>query len=200
MSTIAFIGLGIMGAPMAGHLIDAGHDVVGYNRSRPAVDRLVERGGRAAGSVADAVRDAEIVITMVPDSPDVEDVALGEDGIYAAAKPGTCIIASKTVIKGEITGDEDVIVEGNVEGQIRITRDLRVGANGVVKATVEAQSIIVSGELVGDCQASVRVEIQATGRLTGNIRAPKIVIAEGAMFRGNSDMSARKDDKKVAAL
>ncbi len=118
----------------------------------------------------------------------------------AAAKPGTCTIASKTVIKGEITGDEDVIVEGNVEGQIRITRDLRVGANGVVKATVEAQSIIVSGELVGDCQASVRVEIQATGRLTGNIRAPKIVIAEGAMFRGNSDMSARKDDKKVAAL
>ncbi len=118
----------------------------------------------------------------------------------AAAKPGICTIASKTVIKGEITGDEDVIVEGNVEGQIRITRDLRVGANGVVKATVEAQSIIVSGELVGDCQASVRVEIQATGRLTGNIRAPKIVIAEGAMFRGNSDMSARKDDKKVAAL
>ena len=117
-----------------------------------------------------------------------------------ASKPGTCTIASKTVIKGEITGDEDVIVEGNVEGQIRITRDLRVGANGVVKATVEAQSIIVSGELVGDCQASVRVEIQATGRLTGNIRAPKIVIAEGAMFRGNSDMSARKDDKKVAGL
>jgi cytoskeletal protein CcmA (bactofilin family) len=116
------------------------------------------------------------------------------------SKPGTCIIASKTVIKGEITGDEDVIVEGNVEGQIRITRDLRVGASGVVKATVEAQSIIVSGELVGDCQASVRVEIQATGRLTGNIRAPKIVIAEGAMFRGNSDMSARKDDKKVAGL
>jgi len=69
-----------------------------------------------------------------------------------------------------------------------------------VKATVDAQSIIVSGELIGDSQASVRVEIQATGRLTANIRAPKIVIAEGAMFRGNSDMSARKDDKKVAAL
>ena len=117
-----------------------------------------------------------------------------------ASKPGTCFIAAKTVIKGEITGDEDVVVEGNVEGQIRITRDLRVGAQGVVKATVEAQSIIVSGELIGDCLASSRVEIQSTGRLTGNIRAPKIVIAEGAMFRGNSDMSARKDDKKVAVL
>ena len=118
----------------------------------------------------------------------------------APSKPGTCVIAAKTVIKGEIMGDEDVVVEGNVEGQIKITRDLRVGANGVVKATVEAQSIIVSGEVIGDCQASVRVEIQSTGRLTGNIRAPKIVIAEGALFRGNSDMSARKDDKKVAGL
>ena len=135
-----------------------------------------------------------------PASPALAEKERGLPATAAAAKPGTCTIASKTVIKGEITGDEDVIVEGNVEGQIRITRDLRVGANGVVKATVEAQSIIVSGELVGDCQASVRVEIQATGRLTGNIRAPKIVIAEGAMFRGNSDMSARKDDKKVAAL
>ena len=117
-----------------------------------------------------------------------------------AAKPGTCVIAAKTVIKGEISGDEDVMVDGTVEGQIKITRDLRVGAAGVVRATVEAQSIIVSGELVGDCQASVRVEIQSTGRLTGNIRAPKIVIAEGALFRGNSDMSARKDDKKVSSL
>jgi cytoskeletal protein CcmA (bactofilin family) len=140
----------------------------------------------------------------VPARPAMSGPAEKERGAPAPAavvsKPGTCIIAAKTVIKGELTGDEDVIVEGNVDGQIRITRDLRVGANGVVKATVEAQSIIVSGELIGDCQASVRVEIQATGRLTGNIRAPKIVIAEGAMFRGNSDMSARKDDKKVAAL
>jgi cytoskeletal protein CcmA (bactofilin family) len=124
----------------------------------------------------------------------------GAASVPLPGKPGTCIIAAKTVIKGEITGDEDVVVDGTVEGQIRITRDVRVGAAGVVKATVEAQSIIVSGELIGDCQATVRVEIQSTGRLTGNIRAPKIVIAEGAMFRGNSDMSARKDDKKVAGL
>src|SRR5437762_2232859 len=103
--------------------------------------------------------------------------------VPASARAGTCLIAPKTVVKGEITGDEDVVVEGSVEGQIRITRDLRVGANGSVKATVEAQAIIVSGELIGDCTATSRVEIQSTGRLTGNIRAPKIVIAEGAMFR-----------------
>ena len=135
-----------------------------------------------------------------PANPPPAEKEKGASPAPAGPRPGTCVVAAKTVIKGEITGDEDIVVEGNVEGQIRITRDLRVGANGVVKATVEAQSIIVSGELVGDCQASARVEIQATGRLTGNIRAPKIVIAEGAMFRGNSDMSARKDDKKVAGL
>jgi cytoskeletal protein CcmA (bactofilin family) len=134
---------------------------------------------------------------VVPDKDGKGQAAAAAAG---APRPGTCVIAPKTVVKGEITGDEDIVVEGNVEGQIRISRDLRVGAGGVVKATVEANSIIVSGEVTGDCQANVRVEIQSTGRLTGNIRAPKIVIAEGAMFRGNSDMSARKDDKKVAAL
>jgi cytoskeletal protein CcmA (bactofilin family) len=62
-----------------------------------------------------------------------------------------------------------------------------------VKATVNAQSIVVAGELVGDCHASQRVQIEATGRLTGNIRSPRVVIIEGATFRGNSDMSPRKD-------
>jgi cytoskeletal protein CcmA (bactofilin family) len=114
----------------------------------------------------------------------------------ANSRPGTCVIGAKTTIKGEITGDEDVLVEGNVEGQVRVTRDLRVAPGGVVKANVEAQSLIVSGEIVGDCQATTRVEIQATGRVTGNIKAPKIVIAEGAMFRGNSDMTGRKDERK----
>jgi cytoskeletal protein CcmA (bactofilin family) len=116
---------------------------------------------------------------------------------------GNCLIGSKTTVKGEITGDEDILVEGVVEGQIRISRDLRVGPGGVVRANVEAQSVVVSGELLGDCQASQRVEIQATGRLTGNIRSPRVVIAEGATFKGNSDMSGRKDvvrkDEKAAA-
>ena len=120
----------------------------------------------------------------------------------AAAPPvarsvsSACVIGPKIKIVGELSGDEDVLLEGQLEGEIRITRDLRVGAGGVVKAKVAAQSIIVSGEIVGDCEASGRVELQSTGKLTGNIRAPKIVIAEGAMFRGNSDMSGKKDERK----
>ena len=109
---------------------------------------------------------------------------------------GACVIGPKTTIKGDITGDEDILVDGVIEGQIRISRDLRIGPGGVVKATVEAQSVVVSGELLGDCHALQRVEIQATGRLTGNIRALRVLIAEGATFKGNSDMSPRKDDRK----
>lgn len=110
--------------------------------------------------------------------------------------PSPCVIGSKTVIKGEILGDEDVLVEGTVEGQVKIARDLRIAPGGVVKATVDAQAVVVSGELVGDCGALSRIEIQATGRLTGNIRAPRIVIAEGAMFKGNSDMTGKKEERK----
>ena len=106
--------------------------------------------------------------------------------------PTLCVLGAKTTVKGEILGDEDVVIEGTVEGQIRIGRDLRIGQGGEVRATVSAQSVVVSGEMQGDCEAHTRVEIQATGRLIGNIRAPKIVIAEGAVFRGNSDMSGRR--------
>jgi cytoskeletal protein CcmA (bactofilin family) len=114
--------------------------------------------------------------------------------VAPAARTGAavCVIGSKTTVRGEISGDEDVLVEGTVEGQIRINKDLRVGPGGTVKATIDAQSVVVSGEVIGDCHAAHRVEIQASGRLTGNIRAPRVVIAEGAVFKGNSDMTGRK--------
>jgi len=113
-----------------------------------------------------------------------------------AAAPGArvCVIGAKTVVKGDLTGDEDVLVEGTVEGTIRISRDLRIGPTGKVKATVNAQSVVVAGELTGDCHAEQRVHVDASGRLTGNIRAPRVVIVEGATFKGNSDMSAHRGE------
>ena len=92
MSTIAFIGLGIMGSPMAVHLQNAGHTVVGYNPSPEKAKPLLDAGGTAAGSVAEAVKDADVVAVMVPDSPDVQDVLLGEEGVFAGAKEGTLVI------------------------------------------------------------------------------------------------------------
>jgi cytoskeletal protein CcmA (bactofilin family) len=118
----------------------------------------------------------------------------------ARSAGSACVIGAKTTVKGEITGDEDVLVEGAVEGQVKISRDLRVAASGSVRANIEANSVIVSGEVLGDCTAAVRVDIQSTGRLTGNIRAPKIVIAEGAVFRGNSDMSPRQGEARPGIM
>lgn len=135
----------------------------------------------------------------VPAKPATPSAPAAPSRGAVAPSSTVCVIGPKTVVKGEVTGDEDVVVDGTIEGQIRITRDLKVGNGGVVRATVEAQSIVISGEVVGDCGAATRVEIQATGRVTGNLRAPRIVIAEGAMFKGTSDMSPRKEERKDKA-
>ncbi|HEX2313656.1 MAG TPA: NAD(P)-binding domain-containing protein [Thermomonospora sp.] len=97
MSTIAFIGLGIMGAPMAGHLVKAGHDVTGYDIVQAGIDRLTESGGKGAGSVAEAVTGAEIVVTMLPQDEHVESVVFGDGGVLAHAAPGTLYIDFSTI-------------------------------------------------------------------------------------------------------
>ena len=77
---IAFIGLGVMGSPMARNLLAAGFKVNLYSRTAHKVEHLANYGGRVAGSIAEATVDAQIVITMLPDSPDVEEVFLGQGG------------------------------------------------------------------------------------------------------------------------
>lgn len=94
---VAFIGLGIMGLPMAKNLVNAGFTVTGFNRSQGAIDALVAAGGQGAGSVAEAVKDADVVITMVPDSPDVEAVVSGKDGVFANAKAGALWIDTSSI-------------------------------------------------------------------------------------------------------
>ena len=94
---VAFIGLGIMGLPMAKNLVNAGFTVTGFNRSQGAIDALVAAGGKGAGSVAEAVEDADVVITMVPDSPDVEAVVSGKDGVFANAKAGALWIDNSSI-------------------------------------------------------------------------------------------------------
>ncbi|RRO16665.1 2-hydroxy-3-oxopropionate reductase [Saccharopolyspora rhizosphaerae] len=97
MSSIAFIGLGVMGSPMAVHLAGAGHDVTGYNPSPHKCGPLVDAGGSAATSIADAVAGAEIICVMVPDSPDVQQVLAGEGGVFAHAKPNALVIDFSTI-------------------------------------------------------------------------------------------------------
>lgn len=97
MTRIGFIGLGIMGAPMAAHLATAGHAVTGYARKPAAAKRLTDAGGTAVGSTADAVAGAEVVITMLPNHPEVEEVVLGDDGVFANAAEGLLLIDMSSI-------------------------------------------------------------------------------------------------------
>ena len=92
MATIGFIGLGTMGFPMACNLARAGFDVRGYSRRPTVAAALAEQGGHNAPSIAEAVSSAEIVATMLPDSPDVEEVLAGSGGVYEHAAPNTLVI------------------------------------------------------------------------------------------------------------
>ncbi|MEV6824541.1 NAD(P)-binding domain-containing protein [Amycolatopsis sp. NPDC051102] len=94
---LGFIGLGVMGAPMAAHLVAAGHDVSGYDVNTAAGEKLEAAGGRAARDVADAVAGADVVITMLPNHPQVEAVVLAAGGVLDIAEPGTLLIDMSTI-------------------------------------------------------------------------------------------------------
>jgi len=95
--TIGFIGLGIMGRPMAHNLLQAGYPLVAHSRSRPPVDELVAAGAASAGSPRQVAERCDVVITMLPDSPDVELVALGPDGLVDGARPGLVYVDMSTI-------------------------------------------------------------------------------------------------------
>jgi 2-hydroxy-3-oxopropionate reductase len=96
VTTIGFIGLGIMGGPMAANLLAAGHTVLGHDTQQAAAERLVTAGGKYVDSVA-AATAADVVITMLPDSPQVEEVVLGPGGVLEHADPGLLLIDMSTI-------------------------------------------------------------------------------------------------------
>ncbi len=101
-------------------------------------------------------------------------------------------IGKSVVIKGELNGSEDLTVEGNVEGKIEL-RDhvLTIGPHGKIKAEVFAKVVIVLGEVVGNINASEKVDIRDNGSVDGDIVSPRVAIAEGAHFRGSVDMQKK---------
>jgi 2-hydroxy-3-oxopropionate reductase len=95
--TVGFIGLGVMGAPMARNLVEAGHPLVVHSRSRGPVDELAAAGAEPASSPREVADRAAVVITMLPDSPAVEDVVLGSDGVLEGASEGDLLIDMSTI-------------------------------------------------------------------------------------------------------
>lgn len=136
--TIGFIGLGIMGKPMAKNLIKAGYSLIVHNRSKASVDELVKEGAQPAKSPMEIARQADIVITMLPNSPDVELVVLGKNGILEGAKASTIIIDMSSIeplvsqkIAAEAAKNDmeflDAPVSGGEPGAIQGTLAIMVG-------------------------------------------------------------------------
>ncbi|MFI7093929.1 2-hydroxy-3-oxopropionate reductase [Streptomyces lydicus] len=137
---IAWIGLGIMGSPMAENLIKAGYAVTGYTLEQDKLQRLADNGGTAAGSIAEAVQDADVVITMVPASPQVEAIAYGPDGIVENAKSGALLIDMSSITPqtsidlAKAAGDKgirvlDAPVSGGEAGAIEAVLSIMVGGH-----------------------------------------------------------------------
>ena len=155
MTNIAFIGLGIMGFPMAKNLLKAGHTVVGTNRSPQSVERFAAEGGQGASSTAEAVKDADVVITMVPDSPDVEAVVTGEDGVFAHAKVGAIWIDAST-IRPDVA--QRLAEQAREAGLRPLDAPVSGGESGAVEGSL---SIMVGGE--ADVVEEARPVLEAMG-------------------------------------
>src|SRR4051812_170195 len=153
--TVGFVGLGIMGGPMAANLVKAGFDVVGHNRSRGKVERLVEVGGRGAASAAEAARDRDVVISMLPDSPDVEEFALGDDGALAHARPGSLYVDMSTIRPATAVALAEA---GRARGVGVLDAPVSGGERGAIDGTL---SIMVGGD--PEDVAAVRPVLEAMG-------------------------------------
>jgi 2-hydroxy-3-oxopropionate reductase len=149
-TTIGFVGLGIMGGPMAANLVRAGFDVVGYNRSPASVERLVAAGGKAAESVAQAVSAADVVITMLPDFPQVEEVAFGEGGVLESARPGTLYLDMSSI---RPQTSRRIAAEG-AERELRV---LDAPVSGGEKGAVDGVLSIMVGGAEADFAAAAPV-------------------------------------------
>ena len=138
--TIGFVGLGIMGLPMAKNLLEAGYDVVGHNRSREPVEELVDHGGGSADSPKEATERADVLITCLPDSAVVSELMRADEGILAGVGEGTTVVDMSTISP---TVTEELAAEVSERGGAMLDAPISGGEEGAIEGTL---SIMVGGE------------------------------------------------------
>jgi cytoskeletal protein CcmA (bactofilin family) len=111
---------------------------------------------------------------------------------YDSATERASVLGPTLYFKGDLSAEEDLLIQGRVEGSISHTQRLTVGIQGTVKANIRAQLIIVEGMVEGDLQAEKSVFVKETANVSGNIFAPTVSIVEGANFSGSVDMEGKK--------
>lgn len=98
------------------------------------------------------------------------------------------VIGSSIVIDGEISGDEQLTIQGTVKGKVAVSQNVVVESGATVEADIEGQTVTVSGNVTGNVTAREKLELRPDSKMVGNAKAPRIVVADGASFKGNVDM------------
>ncbi len=158
---VAFIGLGVMGAPMARNLLKAGHEVTGFDVVNKGLDTLVEAGGNRAGTIKAALEGAEVAITMLPDSPQVEEVAFGEEGLLASAKAGLLYIDNSSIAP-------PVARRVSAAARARGLRPLDAPVSGGEAGAIEGSLSIMVGGKAEDFEAA-RALLEAMGSTVAHV-------------------------------
>ena len=111
----------------------------------------------------------------------------------AAGEGQATYIAAGVKIRGEIRAETDVTVDGEVEGRVQIKKDLMIGPQGVIKGEISARGVRVGGKVIGNVKAGNRFELLSSGRIEGDVLAPRVIIADGAFFKGSVEMTGAGD-------
>ena len=199
---IGFVGLGIMGAPMALKLIEAGFSLKVYNRTdRPRVQRVVDAGAKRVATPAAAAKGSDVIITIVTDTPDVEEVILGEDGVRETARVGATVIDMST-ISTRVT--RDIAAALNEKGVHMLDAPVSGGDVGAQQGTL---SIMVGGEqsVFDDCLPVFEAMGKHINLIGGNgagqttkacnqiaVAGANLAMAEALMLAATSDLDVGK--------
>ena len=118
----------------------------------------------------------------------------------AAASGERATIGSSITIRGEVSGDEDLLIQGRVDGSVDLKKQsVTVGQEGTVKANITGRVVIVEGEVEGDIQAGEQIVLRSTARVQGDLKALRVVLEDGATFRGGVDMGEPSEKSKRTA-
>lgn len=219
---VGFIGLGIMGGPMAKNLMEAGHELVLYNRTREKADELAKDGNaEVAGSPREVAEGSDVVITMLPDSPQVREILTGEDGVLEGLKDGALVVDMSTIspvvteelaekVKEKGASMLDAPVSGGDVGAIEGTLSIMVGGEEgdferagplfeVMGKTVTHVGPVGAGQVVKAAnQIVVALTIEAVSEALvlgskGGVAPEKILDVLGGGLAGNKVMEVKRE-------
>ncbi len=118
-------------------------------------------------------------------------------GAATAVGNQSSLIGKTLLIKGEVFSEDEILIEGKIQGKINVKNRVIIGTNGNVEADIEAREVVIKGKVTGNVKGGQRVEIVPAGVLNGNINSPRVVIADSGIFEGNIEMHGRDEKNKV---